>query len=72
MSYVDANTVAHTQNIERSWLDAKIKLLKKMRGVPLNHLQSHLNNYCWQLYRQDRPDLFLTMLEDIQKVNESQ
>ena len=56
ISYVDANTGAHTQNIERSWLDAKIKLLKKMRGVPLNHLQSHLDHYCWRLYRQDRPD----------------
>jgi len=71
MSYVDANTGAHTQNIERSWLDAKIKLLKKMRGVPLNHLQSHLDHY-YLLYRQDRPDLFLAMLEDIQNVNESQ
>lgn len=73
MSYVDANTVAHTQNIDRSWLDAKIKLLKKMRGVPLYHLQSHLDHYCWRLYRQDRPDLFLAMLEDIvNNVNKSQ
>jgi transposase-like protein len=56
ISYVDANTGAHTQNIERSWLDAKIKLLKKMKGVPLNHLQSHLNHYCWRLYRQDSPE----------------
>lgn len=73
MSYVDANTGAHTQNIERSWLDAKIKLLKKMRGVPLHHLQSHLDHYCWRLYHQDGPNLFLVMLVDIMNnVNESQ
>ncbi|KAL4112979.1 hypothetical protein QTP88_016691 [Uroleucon formosanum] len=72
ISYVDTNTGAHTQNIERSLLDAKVKLLKKMRGVPLNHLQSHLDHYYWRLYRQDRPDLFLAMLEDIENVNESQ
>ncbi|KAF0766390.1 DDE Tnp IS1595 domain-containing protein [Aphis craccivora] len=73
ISYVDANTGAHTQNIERSWLDAKIKLLNKMRGVPLHHLQSYLDHYYWRLYRQDRSNLFLTMLEDIlNNVNESQ
>jgi hypothetical protein len=40
-----------------------------MRGVPLNHLQSHLDHYCWRLYYKDSTDLFLAMLEDIQIVN---
>ena len=30
----------HTQNIERSWLEAKIRILKKMRGVPMQTFQS--------------------------------
>jgi len=67
---VDLNIGAHAQSIKRSWLDAKIKLLKKMRGVPLNHLQSHLDHYCWRLYRKDSPDLFLAFLEDIQNTNQ--
>ena len=44
-NYVDPFTGAHSQAIERSWLDAKIKILKKIRGVPLTMLQSHLDVY---------------------------
>jgi transposase-like protein len=40
-AYVDGQTGVHTQSIERSWLDAKVKILKKSRGVPMAHLQSH-------------------------------
>jgi len=45
-NYVDLDYGAHTQGIERSWLDAKIKVMKKHRGVPLYLLQSHLDHYC--------------------------
>ena len=38
-------TGARTQSIERSWLDAKIKILKKMRDVPMTMFQSHLDHY---------------------------
>ncbi len=41
-NYVDPDIRAHTQAVERSWLDAKIYILKKKRGVPISMLQSHL------------------------------
>jgi hypothetical protein len=34
-SYVDPTTKAHTPAIERSWLDAKVGILRKKREVPL-------------------------------------
>jgi len=49
--YVDPATGAHTQGIERTWLDAKISILKKKRGVPPYNLQSHLDQYCWRMKR---------------------
>lgn len=39
--YVDANVGAHTQYIKRSWLDVDFKLLKEMRGVSLNRVQTY-------------------------------
>ena len=30
-NFVDPMTGAHTQSVERSWLDAKIKIMKKMQ-----------------------------------------
>ena len=44
--YVDPDTGAHTQRVERSWLDAKISIMKKERGVPQLTLESHLDFYC--------------------------
>jgi len=32
-NYVDLSTGAHTQSIERTWLDAKTKIMKTMRGT---------------------------------------
>jgi len=66
--YVDPDTGAHTQGIEWSWLDAKIQILKKKRGVPLHLLQSHLDHYCWQLWRKDEPDQFLAFLDDVRTI----
>jgi transposase len=66
--YVDPDTGAHTQAIERSWLDAKIDILKKKRGVPLYQLQSHLDYYCWHMYRKNEPDKFIAFLDDIRTI----
>ena len=49
--YVDPATGEHTQAIERSRLDAKTMILKKMRGVSHQLLQSHLDHFCWKVMR---------------------
>lgn len=67
-NYVNPANGAHTQRIERSWLDAKVKILKKQRGVPAHHLQSHLNYYCWRMLRQNEDCLFTAFLKDIATV----
>ena len=67
-NYVNPEDGAHTQTIERSWLDAKVRILKKMRGVPPQHFQSHLNYYCWKKQRQNEPCLFTAFLRDIATV----
>lgn len=67
-NYVDPVTGVNTQAIERSWLDAKICILKKMRGVPVNLFQSHLDHICWKALRKNEEDLFLTFLNDIRHV----
>ena len=61
-AYMDPATGARTQGIERSWLDAKVKILK-MRGVPQDHFQSHLDEYCWRATNEG--DLFLALVRDI-------
>lgn len=66
--YIDPATGAHTQAIERSWLDSKIKILKKMRGTTPEMLQSHLNEFCWRVQNKDSPDLFVQFLRDIANV----
>ena len=67
-NYVDPHSGAHTQSIERSWLDAKIDILKKKRGVPQQHLQSHLDHYCWKILRK-HDDLFPAFLKDVRHVH---
>lgn len=66
-SYVNPANGVHTQGIERSWLDAKVKLLKKMRGVPIASFQSHLDHYCWKVANKNE-DLFLAFLRDIRNM----
>ena len=69
LNYVDPVTGAHTQAIERSWLDSKIRILKKMRGVTPQTFQSHLDYFCWQQMRKSADDLFLSYLSDIVKIH---
>ena len=67
-NYVDPGSGAHTQGIESSWLNAKINILKKKRGVPTAMLQSHLDHFCWKVWRKESDDLFLSFLHDIRRV----
>lgn len=67
-NYVDPISGAHTQQIERTWLDSKINILKKKRGVPDHHLQGHLDESCWRKSKGKDSDLFLAMLQDIHNV----
>lgn len=69
-NYVEPDTGAHTQGIERSWLDAKIKIMKKMRGVPVNHFQSHLDYITWKIINKNHNanDLFITFLQSMRTV----
>ena len=60
-AYVNQVTGAHTQAIERSWLDSKIRILKKMRGVPATTFRSHLD-YCWCIAQEG--EIFLEFLRD--------
>ena len=68
-NYVNPVTGAHTQAIERSWLDSKIRILKKMRGVTPQTFQSHLDYFCWRQMRKSHDDLFLCFLSDIVKIH---
>ena len=70
VNYVDPATGAHTQAIERSWLDSKIRILQKMRGVPANTFQSHLDYLCWRKMRKSSNDLFLAFLSDIVSISQ--
>lgn len=63
--YVDPNTGAHTQGTERSWLDAKTRVLKNMRGSNQRTFQSHLDYFCWRMMRKEAPDIHLAFLADI-------
>lgn len=38
---MDPITGANTQLIEKLWSEAKLRILKNMRGTSVSHLQSH-------------------------------
>ena len=58
----------NTQGIERSWLDAKIKILRKMRGTTEGLLQSHLDKYCYRVMRKQSLNLLIDFLNDAKSV----
>ncbi|XP_068250359.1 myosin heavy chain, clone 203-like [Palaemon carinicauda] len=66
--YVNPNTGTHTQSIERSWLDAKIKILRTMRGTAKHVLQSLLDEDCYRMMRKESEDLYSDFLNDIREV----
>jgi hypothetical protein len=67
-NYVNPASGTNTQGIERSWLDAKIKILRKMRGTTEMLLQSHLNEYCYRAMRKHSPNLLIDFLNDVKSV----
>ena len=70
-NYVNPRDGTHTQNIERSWLEAKIRILKKMRGVPMETFQSHLDFICWKIIQSNEGNLFVSFLNGIRTVYRS-
>ena len=70
-NYVSPASGTNTQGIERSWLDAKIKILRKTRGTTELLLQSHLNEYCYRVVRRHSPNLLLDFLNDVRNVYRS-
>ena len=64
-NYVNPASGTNTQGIERSWLDEKIKILRKRRGTTELLLQSHLNEYCYRVMRKHSPNLLIDFLNDI-------
>lgn len=62
-NFVDPNTGAHTQNIERLWGSAKWSN-KKRRGTKRNFLESYLAEFMWRT-RLGELDAFDTILRDI-------
>jgi hypothetical protein len=68
-NHVNPENGANIQALERSWLDSKCKILKKMRGVPKSRLQSHLDEFCYRQLRKNVEDLFISFLNDIREVH---
>ena len=64
--YMDPDILgAHTQAVERSWFDSKISVMKKELGIFLYLLQSHLDHYCRQMWREDERGQFLALSANI-------
>ena len=70
-NYVNPASGTNTQGIERSWLDAKIKIMRKMRGTAEQLLQFHLNEYCYRVMRRHSSNLLLDFLNDVTNVYRS-
>jgi len=68
-NYVNPASGTNTQGIECSWLDAKIKMLRKMRGTTELLLQSPLNEYCYRVMGRHSPNLLLDFLNDVRNVH---
>jgi hypothetical protein len=67
-NYVNPSSRTNTQDIECSWLDVKIKILRKMRGTNELLLQSHLNEYCYRVMRKLSPKLLIDFLNGVKSV----
>jgi hypothetical protein len=67
-NYVNPASGTNMQGIERSWLDAKIKMLRKLRGTTELLLQSHLNEYCYRVIRKHSPNLLIDFLNEVKSV----
>ncbi|KAL4148477.1 hypothetical protein QTP88_002710 [Uroleucon formosanum] len=65
-NFVDPDTGAHTQHIERLWGSAKWGN-KKRRGTNRNFLESYLAEFMWRT-RLGEQDAFETILKDISEI----
>ncbi len=66
-NFIDPNDSSiHTQTVERVWREAKALLLVKFRGVPLVHLQSHLDFFSF-LYEFKYDDPFVVFMKILGK-----
>ena len=66
MGYIHSTV---NQGVERSWLDAKVQILKEQRGVSATTFQSHLDYYCWRQLNKNSDDIFLTFLSDVRTIH---
>ena len=65
---VDPVTWAKAHAVQRSWLDAKAMMLKRMRDVGRQMSHSYLNHFCWNVTRKNSNDLLVSFLEDVRSV----
>lgn len=65
LHYEDPNTGVTIEVVADPFSDAKDAIFKKMKGVPVNTFQSHLDHLCWKILRRDSDDLFMTFLDDV-------
>lgn len=63
-NYVNPLTGAHTQKIERLWLEVKTEIESKKRSVPTEYLQAHLDEFSWRFHRRDNQS-FIQFVIDI-------
>jgi transposase-like protein len=66
-NFINRQTGAHTQNIERTWLKVRCKF-KRMQGAPQEYFDSYLSEYMWKrnvlgIYNNRR--VFSAILEEI-------
>lgn len=54
--------------LEQTQLGAKIKFLKSSL-ITQDQYQSHLDHFCWKMWRKDADDLFLAFLKDFRSIN---
>ena len=63
--FVDPHTGAHTQGIERRWLELKNKIMGRMRGTSQANLQKHLDEAAYRYMHADKHSLFEQVLVDL-------
>ena len=70
-NYVDPESKAHTQAIEKAWDRAKMWMRTSRGNTTL--LQSHLDEVSWRLLHRDVPEaeLFERFLRDVKQVHEN-
>lgn len=62
-NFINPNdSTVHTQTVERVWREAKVMLLVNLRGVPLIHLQSHLDFFSF-VYEFKYSDPFIMFMQ---------